>query len=295
MIVTPATSGADGAKLVIDGVSMRFRTRRGGEVQAIAELSLAVRPREIAVIVGSSGCGKSTLLRIVAGLVTPTTGRVLIDGRPVTGPGADRGMVPQAYTPFHWLTVRGNVEFGPRLRGVPAAERRRLADRYIALVRLTGFERAYPKELSGGMLQRVALARALANDPEILLMDEPFGALDAQTRASMQELLLSVWEASGQTILFVTHDIDEALYLGDRVFVMTARPGRLGETVEVPIARPRPFEVTATPEFAALKRRVLDLIWREHRQGPGAPPLDVAGAPPLKEEPKGWSSSRATP
>ncbi len=289
--MSAATPGAGAAKLLIDGVSMRFRTKRGGEVQALADISLAVRPREIAVIVGSSGCGKSTLLRIVAGLVAPSAGRVLVDGRPVTGPGADRGMVPQAYTPFHWLTVRGNVEFGPRLRGLPVAERRRLADRYIGLVGLTGFEHAYPKELSGGMLQRVALARALANDPEILLMDEPFGALDAQTRAEMQELLLSVWEASGQTILFVTHDIDEALYLGDRVFVMTARPGRLRETVEVPIPRPRPLEVTATPEFAALKRRILDLIRREHRPAPAA---RTPAGPPLKEEPKGWSSSRAT-
>ncbi len=252
-----------GAKLVVDGVSMRFRTKRGLEVEALAGISFAVRPREIAVIVGTSGCGKSTLLRIAAGLVTASAGRIVVDGREVAGPGADRGMVPQAYTPFHWLTVQGNVEFGPRLRGVPAADRQTLASRYLAMVGLAGFERAYPKELSGGMLQRVALARALANDPEILLMDEPFGALDAQTRAEMQEMLLQVSEAAGQTILFVTHDIDEAIYLGDRVFVMTSRPGRLRETVEVTIPRPRPLEVTATPEFAALKRRVLGLVRRE--------------------------------
>ncbi|HEX7127471.1 MAG TPA: ABC transporter ATP-binding protein [Thermodesulfobacteriota bacterium] len=242
---------------------MRFRTKRGGELEALAGISFAVRPRELAVIVGTSGCGKSTLLRIAAGLVTPTAGRVVVDGREVVGPGADRGMVPQAYTPFHWLTVQGNVEFGPRLRGAPAAERQAIANRYLAMVGLSGFAGAYPKELSGGMLQRVALARALANDPEILLMDEPFGALDAQTRSEMQEMLLRVTEAAGQTVLFVTHDIDEAIYLGDRVFVMTSRPGRLRETVEVGVPRPRPLEFTATPEFAALKRRVLDLVRRE--------------------------------
>lgn len=251
------------AKLLIDDVSMRFRTKRGLEVEALAGISFAVRARELAVIVGTSGCGKSTLLRIAAGLVAPTSGRVLVDGHEVTGPGADRGMVPQAYTPFHWLTVQRNVEFGPRLRGVPAAERQAIAGRYLDMVGLAGFERAYPKELSGGMLQRVALARALANDPEILLMDEPFGALDAQTRSEMQEMLLAVSAAAGQTVLFVTHDIDEAVYLGDRVFVMTSRPGRLRETVEVDVPRPRPFEFTATPEFAALKRRVLDLVRKE--------------------------------
>jgi NitT/TauT family transport system ATP-binding protein len=247
-------------KLRLDDVCMRFRTRRGDEVEALAGVSLAVHPREIACLVGTSGCGKSTLLRIAAGLVKPAAGRVLVDERPVTGPGKDRGMVPQAYTPFHWLTVQRNVEFGPRLRGVPAAKRGAAAERYLELVGLDGFRRAYPKELSGGMLQRVALARALANDPEILLMDEPFGALDAQTRSEMQELLLRVSEAAGQTILFVTHDIDEALYLGDRVFVMTSRPGRLQATIEVGLARPRPLEATATSEFAALKRRVLGLI-----------------------------------
>ena len=258
-------TAAAGAKLRVDDVSMRFRTRRGVEVQALAGISLSVQPRELAVIVGTSGCGKSTLLRIVAGLVSPSGGRVLVDGREVTGPGADRGMVPQAYTPFHWLTVRRNVEFGPSLRGVPAEARRAIAERYLALVGLSGFERAYPKELSGGMLQRVALARALANEPEMLLMDEPFGALDAQTRSEMQELLLTASEAAGQTILFVTHDIDEAVYLGDRVFVMTSRPGRLKATVEVATPRPRPLEFTATAEFAALKRRVLDLVRKETR------------------------------
>jgi ABC-type nitrate/sulfonate/bicarbonate transport system ATPase subunit len=250
------------AKLAIDDVSMRFRTKRGLDVEALAGISFSVRPRELAVIVGTSGCGKSTLLRIAAGLVTPTAGRVVVDGREVVGPGADRGMVPQAYTPFHWLTVQGNVEFGPRLRGVPAPGRQAVANRYLDMVGLTGFARAYPKELSGGMLQRVALARALANDPEILLMDEPFGALDAQTRSEMQEMLLKVTAAAGQTVLFVTHDIDEAIYLGDRVFVMTSRPGRLRETVEVGVPRPRPFEFTATAGFAALKRRVLDLVRR---------------------------------
>src|SRR5205807_8969127 len=167
---------------------------------AVDDLSLEVADREFITIVGPSGCGKSTLLRVVAGLVRPVSGDVLLDGQPITSPGADRGMVFQSYTLFPWLTVQGNVEFGPRLRGVPESERRAAARRYIQMVGLTGFEHAYPKELSGGMMQRVAIARALANDPEVLLMDEPFGALDAQTRAFMGELLLDIWQKSPKTI-----------------------------------------------------------------------------------------------
>jgi NitT/TauT family transport system ATP-binding protein len=251
------------ARLTLERLTMRFRTRRGETITALDGISFDVPDREFAVLVGTSGCGKSTILRLVAGLLRPTEGRVLVDGRPIAGPGADRGMVFQSYTLFPWLTIRQNVEFGPRLRGTPPAERAALARRYLAQVGLAGFEGVYPRELSGGMMQRVAIARALANDPAVLLMDEPFGALDAQTRALMGELLLEVWEKAAKTVLFVTHDIDEALFLGDRVLVMTARPGRIREEIRVPLPRPRHADLLTAPEFVALKRRVMDLIREE--------------------------------
>jgi ABC-type nitrate/sulfonate/bicarbonate transport system ATPase subunit len=251
------------AKLVIRDLSVVFTRRRGGTVVALEALSLDVRDEEFVSIVGPSGCGKSTLLRIVAGLIRPSAGQVLVDARPVEGPGADRGMVFQSYTLFPWLTVQGNVEFGLRLRGLPADVRAQIARRYIDLVGLAGTEPAYPKELSGGMQQRVAIARALANDPSILLMDEPFGALDAQTRAIMQELLLRVWEQTHKTVLFVTHDIDEAILLSDRIYVMTARPGRIKAEVPVALPRPREVEVMDTPAFIAIRQRIHGLIREE--------------------------------
>src|SRR6266550_1764769 len=258
-------------KLRIRDVTVAFRTRRGGEVVAIDRLSLDVADCQIVSIVGPSGCGKSTLLRLVAGLVPPSSGEIWLDGHQVTDPGADRGMVFQSYTLFPWLTVQGNVEFGPRLRGVPESERRAVARRYIHMVGLVGFEHAYPKELSGGMMQRVAIARALANDPEVLLMDEPFGALDAQTRIIMQELLVGLWQRTPKTIIFVTHDIDEALFLGDNVFVMSRRPGRIQEIVEIDIPRPRSLDDIGTPRFAELKHHILSLIFQEMGQDGGEP------------------------
>jgi NitT/TauT family transport system ATP-binding protein len=251
------------ARLTLDRLAMRFRTRRGETITALDGISFEVQDREFAVLVGTSGCGKSTILRLVAGLIPPTEGRVLLDGRPVSGPGADRGMVFQTYTLFPWLTVQQNVEFGPRLRGAAASERGELARRYLARVGLRGFEGVYPKELSGGMMQRVAIARALANDPAVLLMDEPFGALDAQTRALMGELLLRVWDEAAKTVLFVTHDIEEALFLGDRVFVMTARPGRIREEIQVPLPRPRTVDLLTSETFVRLKRHVMELIREE--------------------------------
>ena len=195
-------------KLRIDNVVLRFEQKGGPAVTALDGISLDVDDQEFAVIVGPSGCGKSSLLRLVAGLNTTTAGAIYLDGKRVTRPGKERGMVFQSYTLFPWLTVRENVEFGLTVAKVPADERARIARRFLGEVRLEGFEQAYPKQLSGGMMQRVALARALANDPEILLMDEPFGALDSQTRSLMQELLLSIWEHSHKTVLFITHDID---------------------------------------------------------------------------------------
>jgi NitT/TauT family transport system ATP-binding protein len=257
------TVARDDLKLSIRDLSVVFTRRRGGTVVAVEKLSLAVRDQEFVSIVGPSGCGKSTLLRIVAGLIRPGAGAVLVDGRPIEEPGADRGMVFQSYTLFPWLTVQGNVEFGLKLRGVPAEQRGRVARRYIDLVGLQGAEPAYPKELSGGMQQRVAIARALANDPAILLMDEPFGALDAQTRSVMQELLLRVWERTHKTVLFVTHDIEEAVLLSDRIYVMTARPGRIKAEVAVTLPRPRDVSVIDTPAFIALRQQIHGLIREE--------------------------------
>ncbi|RMF88654.1 MAG: ABC transporter ATP-binding protein [Nitrospinota bacterium] len=238
-------------------------TTRSGSILAIDNLSCQVYDREIVTIVGTSGCGKSTLLRMIAGLIKPTAGEMLLDNRQITGPGPDRGMVFQSYTLFPWLTVRKNVEFGLKIKGIPEKERREIASHFLNIVGLKGFENVYPKSLSGGMKQRVAIARALANDPDILLMDEPFGALDAQTRSLMQELLLKVWAESHKTILFVTHDVDEAIFLGDRVYVMSARPGRIREEIEVPLERPRTYEMLTTETFMRVKRAVLQIIHEE--------------------------------
>ena len=250
-------------KLRIDNVILRFTPRMGHPVTALDRISLEVDENEFSVIVGPSGCGKSSLLRLVAGLIQPTAGAIYLDGKLVTKPGKDRGMVFQSYTLFPWLTVQDNLEFGLKIGGMAGEERAAVARRFIAEVGLEGFERAYPKQLSGGMMQRVALARALANDPDILLMDEPFGALDSQTRSLMQELLLKIWEHSHKTVLFITHDIDEAIRLGDRVYVMTARPGRIKEEVAIDISRPRSVDVLTADEFIAIKRRIMTLIREE--------------------------------
>jgi ABC-type nitrate/sulfonate/bicarbonate transport system ATPase subunit len=240
-------------------ISMVFQTR-DREVVAIDDVSVEIPDAQFACIVGASGCGKSTLLNIMAGLIQPTRGSVLVDGRPIHGPADDRGMVFQRYTLFPWLKVRQNVEFGPKLKGVGKAERREIAERLLEEMGLLEFANLYPKELSGGMQQRVAIARALANEPKVLLMDEPFGALDALTRASAQRFLTEIWEQHRRTIVFVTHDIDEAIFLGDTIFVMSPRPGRLQETVRVEIPRPRSLDDLGTARFAELKHHVLSLI-----------------------------------
>ena len=248
-------------KLLIEGVSRIFPGVRGGEpTRALEPTNLGVDENGFITILGPSGCGKSTLLRIVAGLDRPTSGRVLLDGREVSGPGADRGMVFQSYTLFPWLTVAENVAFGLKERGVASARRREIVAAYLERVGLTGFENHYPKQLSGGMQQRTAIARALANDPQILLLDEPFGALDNQTRALMQELLLGIWERERKTVLFVTHDIEEAIFLASRVVVMTARPGRIKADVPVDLSHPRDYRMKTGPEFSALKARLTEEI-----------------------------------
>jgi len=245
--------------IAVRNISMVFETRRG-RMQAIDDVSLEIPDAHFACIVGASGCGKSTLLNIMAGLIEPTAGTVLIDGQPIGGPAEDRGMVFQRYTLFPWLRVRENIEFGPKLKGLGKPERREISDALLEEMGLSEFAHSYPKELSGGMQQRVAIARALANDPKVLLMDEPFGALDALTRAVAQRFLTGIWEQHRRTICFVTHDIDEAIFLGDTIFVMSPRPGRLQKTVRVDIPRPRSLDEIGTPRFADLKRQVVGLI-----------------------------------
>jgi ABC-type nitrate/sulfonate/bicarbonate transport system ATPase subunit len=237
---------------------------------ALQATDLAVAENDFITILGPSGCGKSTLLRIVAGLDRQTSGEVMLEGQRINGPGADRGMVFQSYTLFPWLTVQQNVCFGLRERGLARAQQQEIAGAFIAKVGLRGFEAHYPKQLSGGMQQRVAIARALANGPRMLLMDEPFGALDHQTRELMQELLLGIWEAERKTVLFVTHDIDEAVFMGSRVVVMSARPGRIKLDREVPLAHPRHYSVKTTPGFAALKAELTEQVRVEVRAAQAA-------------------------
>jgi ABC-type nitrate/sulfonate/bicarbonate transport system ATPase subunit len=252
------------SKLVIEQVSRVFPGMRHGEpTRALEPTDLSVGDADFVTILGPSGCGKSTLLRICAGLDTPTTGRVVLDGKPVDGPGPERGMVFQSYTLFPWLTVADNIAFGLREKGMPAAERRAIVDEWIGQVDLRGFENHYPKMLSGGMQQRTAIARALANEPKILLLDEPFGALDNQTRALMQELLLSVWETHKKTVLFVTHDIEEAIFMGNRVAVMSARPGRVKSITAIDLPHPRHYTMKTSPEFSALKAHLVEEIRAE--------------------------------
>jgi len=252
------------SRLLVEAVSRTFPGVRGGPpTRALEPTSLAVADNDFICLLGPSGCGKSTLLRIVAGLDTPTTGRVLLDGAPVIGPGADRGMVFQSYTLFPWLTVKDNICFGLREKAVPAPEQERVARHYVERVGLTGFEDHYPNMLSGGMQQRTALARALANNPKILLLDEPFGALDNQTRTLMQELLLGIWEAERKTVLFVTHDIDEAIFMANRVAVLTARPGRIKSDVAIDLPHPRHYTIKTSPEFSAYKARLTEEIRAE--------------------------------
>ncbi len=232
----------------------------GSAHTAFDGVSLDIHRREFICVIGPSGCGKSTLIRIVAGLDEATGGEVLLDGRAVSGPGPDRGMVFQGYTLFPWRTVRQNVMFGLEMRGKAASTAESEARQWLEMVGLSKFENAYPHELSGGMKQRVAIARALANEPRILIMDEPFGALDAQTRCQMQSYLLQIWKKVDVTILFITHDLEEAAYLADRILVMGSNPGRVVEIIENPVPRPRSAAQFLSAEYLALKRRLEELI-----------------------------------
>jgi len=246
----------------IRGVHKEF-VKGERRVLALQDIDLTVAQHEFVAILGPSGCGKSTLLNMVAGFDHPTRGTVKVEGEPILEPSPRRCVVFQEPALFPWLTVMDNVVFGPKTRAQPAAEYRARAAQIIEQVGLRGFEASYPAELSGGMRQRVGIARVLIMEPRVLLMDEPFGSLDAQTRTLMQELLLALWERHHQTVLFITHDIEEALLLADRVCVMTARPGRIKKSIEVRMPRPRSIELTMSPEFNVLRREVLDLIREE--------------------------------
>jgi NitT/TauT family transport system ATP-binding protein len=231
-----------------------------GELVAIEDFSLDIRNGEFVCVLGPSGCGKTTLLRIIAGLEDPTSGKILLKDKEITGPGSDRGMVFQEFGLFPWRSVRKNIEFGLEIRKIPKEERKTISDRYIDLVGLKGFETSHPNELSGGMKQRVGIARALANDPAILLMDEPFGALDAQTRNLMQKELLRIWSEMKKTVVFITHSVDEAVFVADRVVVMSARPGKIKSVFDVKWERPRD---RAGVEFASLRKKILAELERE--------------------------------
>ena len=246
----------------IDHVEKIYQSR-SGEVVALNGVDMEIRENEFVCVVGPSGCGKSTLLNIIAGLERPTSGRVCVKGKEVINPGSERGVIFQQYALFPWLTVKKNVKFGLKLRGVKEPELSAIADKYIRLVGLEEFGDSYPKELSGGMKQRVAIARAYAVNPEILLMDEPFGALDAQTRTQLQTELLETWEKEKKTCFFITHDVEEAIILAQRVVIMSARPGRVKEIVPVNIPYPRTQETKMTKEFLDLKVHVWGQVYRE--------------------------------
>lgn len=254
-----SSSDDDEPFIAFRGVSKTYAARHG-EATALLETSLTLAQGEFVCIVGPSGCGKTTLLNMLAGFVAPTSGSVRVAGATVDAPGPERGVVFQEVGLFPWLTVRGNVEFGMRMAGRPARERRARADATLALTRMDRFADRLPNELSGGMKQRVGLARVLANDPQVLLMDEPFGALDAQTRRLMQDELLAVWQQTRKTILFITHSVDEALLLGDRVIVMTASPGRIREDLRIDLPRPRDEN---SAEFNLLERKIKGMVLAE--------------------------------
>jgi ABC-type nitrate/sulfonate/bicarbonate transport system ATPase subunit len=254
------------SKISIKDVSRIFYSPSGERIDALKDVNLEVEDAfssagrdigEFRVLLGPSGCGKSTLLRMIAGLDKPTSGQVLVNGEIVTHPGKDRGMVFQKYTSFPWLTVADNIAYGMKINGVPEAQRKETVDRLLKSVGLTEFADVYPETLSGGMQQRVAIARTLALRPSVILMDEPFGALDAQTRSDMQQLLLQIWDETACTILFVTHDVEEAVYLADRIFIMSSHPGTIVEDVEVPFDRPRDLGLKEKNEFHELQHYVL--------------------------------------
>jgi len=249
-------------ELEIKELYKKFSTKRG-EILALENINMTIFPNEYVCVVGASGCGKSTILNIIAGLEEPTSGEILLEGHQVSEPGADRGMVFQNYTLYPWLTVAQNIEFGLKMRNIPTAERKSKVNYYMEIVGLTRFADALPKTLSGGMKQRVAIARALANEPDILLMDEPFGALDAQTKEVLQEFMLQLWQQTQKTILMVTHDVEEAVFLAQRIYVLSSHPGQIKAEVNVFFERDRTLDLKSTEPFQRKRQEVLGLIREE--------------------------------
>jgi NitT/TauT family transport system ATP-binding protein len=254
--------------LEIDGLRKVYLDEyRDEEVVAVGDVSFIVSEGDFVSVLGPSGCGKTTVLNIIAGFIEPTAGDVRLDGDPVEGPGPDRGVVFQSFALFPWKTVRANVEFGPKMRKVDKGQRRELADKYLAMVGLEGFEDHYPHELSGGMQQRVGVARVLANEPRLMLMDEPFASVDAQTRMTLQEEVTRIWGEGGSTILFITHDVEEAVFLSDRVIVLSSRPSEVKEEVSVDIDRPRAWgDLIQEPRFRELTHYIVDLLKDEQSE-----------------------------
>ena len=265
-------AGVTDAEISIEGVWQRYQRLGSAEpFVALKDIDLPIADGKFVAVIGSSGCGKSTLLRIVAGLVSPSEGQVIHSGRPVRGPDYSRGFVFQADAVFPWLTVRQNVEFGLKSRGIPREKRREISAHWCEVVGLSDFINAYPKELSGGMRKRVDLARVYANDPDVLLMDEPFGALDAQTKERMQAELLTMWEESRKTVMFVTHDVDEAVFLADEIVVMSSRPGQIAARVAIDLPRPRTEESRISDQFAELRRSIRQTMQSLDRGSSSAP------------------------
>ena len=259
------TKNAGKYEIEISGVTKSF-DKKDGQFLALDEVNLTVDKNEFICVVGPSGCGKTTLMNIIAGLYPPSTGTVRVRGELVTGPGKGKGVVFQQYALYPWLTVEKNVEFGLKMKGVAKAERQETARKYIKIVGLEKFASSFPKELSGGMKQRVAIARAYATDPEVLLMDEPFGALDAQTRAQLQENLLNTWQQERKTCFFITHDVEEAVLLSTKIIIMSAGPGRIREIVDVNLPYPRNQETKLTPEFNEMKNSIWNKVYKEYLQ-----------------------------
>lgn len=268
---TPAYRG----EIKLNNLSMSFG-QGANQVLAVNDVNLTVAPGEFVSIIGPSGCGKSTLLNVVAGFTPPTNGQALLDGAPITGPGPERGVVFQQYSLFPWMSVRKNVEFGLKMQGVAASKRETTARTLLGLAGLLAFENHYPDQLSGGMKQRVGIVRALATSPQVMLMDEPFGALDAQTRVVMQQILTNMWQKFRLSVLFITHDIEEAIFLSDRVFVMTARPGRIKAELPIPLPRPRTAEMMSSVEFIQILHKLRNLIREESLAAMGHE-LDAGG------------------
>jgi NitT/TauT family transport system ATP-binding protein len=268
-IMSRIDTKAPRGRIEVKNFALSYETLDGA-VDAVTDTNIQVNPGEFVSIVGPSGCGKSTLLNAVAGFLKPTAGTVTVDGEAVNGPSAERGMVFQQYSLFPWKTVRENVEFGLKMRGMPRSQRERAARTLLGLAGLEAFEKHYPERLSGGMKQRVGIVRALATGPKILLLDEPFGALDAQTRVIMQQILTNMWQRLKISVLFVTHDIDEAIFLSDRVYCMTARPGSIKAEIPIPLERPRQQAMMMSSEFLGLRRTLMSLIREESLKAMGS-------------------------